>query len=105
VVELGRVGYRAYGDPVTLGDLQSPRRAAAWSRARMVAMWLCSQLSRQASLPKVGLFFARDHTTVVYARRQIGRVLKQAPELRIAALATCAGLGVGAPAALLQGKP
>ena len=66
----------------------------------MVAMWLCSQVAREASLPKVGRYFGRDYTTVVHARREIGRVLKQEPALRTAARATCAALGVEPPAAL-----
>jgi len=100
LAELARAGYRIDGDPVTLGNLLSDRRAAAWARPRMVAMWLSASIAREASLPEVGRFFRRDHTTVVHARRHIGRVLVRAPALREAALATCAALGVGAPAAL-----
>jgi chromosomal replication initiation ATPase DnaA len=69
----------------------------------MVAMWLAAQVAREASLPQVARFFRRDHTTVVHARRQIGRVLARAPALRDAALATCAALGA-APPACLQGQ-
>jgi Bacterial dnaA protein helix-turn-helix len=104
VAELARVGYRIEGNPVTVGDLQSAHRGAAWVRPRMAAIFLCSSIAREGSMPKVGRFFARDHTTVVYARSQIRRVLKQAPPLRIAALATCAALGAEPPAAL-HGKP
>ena len=104
VAELAHVGYRIQDDPVTLADLQSPRRAQAWCRPRMVAMWLCTSIAREGSTPRVGRFFARDHTTVLHARQQIGRVLKQAPELRIAALATCAALGAEPPAGL-HGQP
>jgi len=104
VADLAHVGYRIKGDPVTLTDLQSPRRAQAWCRPRMVAMWLCTSIAREGSTPRVGRFFARDHTTVLHARQQIGRVLKQAPELRIAALATCAALGAEPPAGL-HGQP
>jgi chromosomal replication initiator protein len=104
VDEVARVGYRIEGDCLTLGHLRSARKAPAWSRPRMVAMWLCSQVAREASLPKVGRYFARDHTTVVYARRQIGRVLKQERTLRAAARATCVALGVEAPA-ILQVQP
>jgi len=104
VAELAHVGYRIQDDPVTLADLQSPRRAQVWCRPRMVAMWLCTSIAREGSTPRVGRFFARDHTTVLHARQQIGRVLKQAPELRIAALATCAALGAEPPAGL-HGQP
>ena len=104
LAELARAGYRIDGAPVTLGNLLGDRRAAAWARPRMVAMWLAAQVAREASLPKVGAFFRRDHTTVVHARRQIGRVLARSPALREAALATCAALGTAPPGAL-QGKP
>jgi hypothetical protein len=97
LAELARAGYCIDGDPVTLGNLLSDRRAAAWARPRMVAMWLCASIAREASLPEVGRFFRRDHTTVVHARRQIGRVLARAPALREAALATCAALGAAPP--------
>jgi len=100
VDEAARAGYRIDGDRLTSGDLQSHQRARAWSRPRMVAMWLCSQVATDTTLPKVGAHFARDYSTVVNARREIGRVLNQAPALRTAALATCKGLGVEAPAGL-----
>jgi hypothetical protein len=103
LAELARVGYCIDGDPVTPGDLLSDRRAAAWARPRMVAMWLAASIARGASLPKVARFFGRDHKTVVHARRQIGRVLARAPALRDAALATCVALGAAPPGAL-QGK-
>jgi DnaA-like protein len=105
LAELARAGYRIEGAPVTLGNLLSDRRAAAWARPRMVAMWLAARVAREASLPEVGRFFRRDHTTVVHARRQIGRVLARAPALRQAALATCAALGAEAPAALQRRLP
>src|SRR5262252_4410001 len=95
-----RAGYRIDGDPLTLGELQSHRRGRAWSRPRMVAMWLCSQVATDTTLPKVGACFARDYSTVVNARREIGRVLKLEPALRTAALATCRALSVEAPAGL-----
>src|SRR5215475_2881410 len=40
VDEAARAGYRIDGDHLTSGGLQSHRRARAWSRPRMVAMWL-----------------------------------------------------------------
>jgi Bacterial dnaA protein helix-turn-helix len=100
VAELADAGYCIDGDPVTLNHLLSDRIAAAWARPRMVAMWLSASIAREASLPKVAGFFRRDHTTVVHARRQIGRVLAKAPALREAALATCMALGAAPPSAL-----
>ncbi len=105
LAELARAGYCIDGDPVTPANLLSDRRAAAWAQPRMVAMWLAASIAREASLPKVAHFFRRDHTTVVHARRQIGRVLARTPALRQAALATCAALGVEAPAALQRRLP
>jgi cell division protein FtsB len=100
LVELARVGYAVDGEPVTLGDLRGLRRARPWSRPRMAAMWLCSQVARRASLPEVGRHFARDRATVVHARREIVGVLQEAPALRAAARATCTALGIAVPAIL-----
>src|SRR5262249_5128151 len=80
------------------------RRGRAWSRPRMVAMWLCSQVATDTTLPRVGAHFARDYSTVVNARREIGRVLKLEPALRSAALATCRALSVEAPD-VLEAQP
>jgi chromosomal replication initiator protein len=41
--------------------------------ARHVAMWLCLQMLPHASLPTVGRWFGRDHSTVLYARDVMGR--------------------------------
>jgi chromosomal replication initiation ATPase DnaA len=104
VEEAARAGYRIDGDRLALGDLQGNRRGPARSRPRLVAMWLCSQVVRGTTLARVGGYFARDYSTVVYARRQIRGVLKQERALRAAALATCRALSVEAPAEL-EGKP
>src|SRR5258708_1391133 len=60
LAELEHAGYCIDGDPVTPGDLLSDRRAAAWARPRMVAMWLAASIARGASLPQVAHFFGRD---------------------------------------------
>jgi hypothetical protein len=102
--QLAHVGYRIGGERVTLADLRRDRLGAAWARPRTVAMWLSASIMPEATLTEVGRFFGRDHTTVLHARRKIGRVLAKVPRLRDAALGTCAAQGVEAPAAL-KSKP
>jgi chromosomal replication initiator protein len=41
--------------------------------ARQVGMYLCLEMVRAASLPGVGLWFDRDHTTVLHARERMRR--------------------------------
>ena len=55
-----------------LGD--SRRKLA--TRARHVAIWLCAKHCREMSLPDLGAFFGRDHTTIYAARIKIEAELK-----------------------------
>ena len=57
---------------VILGD--SRRKLA--TRARHVAIWLCAKHCREMSLPDLGAFFGRDHTTIYAARTKIEAELK-----------------------------
>ena len=57
---------------VILGD--SSRKLA--TRARHVAIWLCAKHCREMSLPDLGAFFGRDHTTIYAARIKIEAELK-----------------------------
>jgi chromosomal replication initiator protein len=41
--------------------------------ARHIAMLLCLEMVRGASLPVVGQWFGRDHTTVLHARERMRR--------------------------------
>ena len=50
--------------------LLSRRRTAAVAWPRQVAMYLCA-LDGSRSLPMVGRFFHRDHTTVMHAQSRV----------------------------------
>jgi chromosomal replication initiator protein len=54
---------------VRLEELQSRRRSRHIAGPRQVAMYLCRRLM-QASLPRIGDLFQRDHTTVLHAIAQ-----------------------------------
>ena len=43
---------------------------------RQIAMYLCRRLT-DASLPKIGLSFGRDHTTVIHAYEKIDKMRKE----------------------------
>ena len=54
--------------------LLSSRRSRALARPRHIAMYLCCERTR-FSLPEIGRFFDRDHTSVMHARRTIQAAL------------------------------
>ena len=55
-------------------DMVSARRAREVARPRQVAMYLCREMTPR-SFPEIGRMFGnRDHTTVMYACRQIERL-------------------------------
>lgn len=56
-------------------ELRSDRRARGLSWPRMLAMFLMCECCKSQSLPAIGAFMNRDHTTVLYARRTIPKVL------------------------------
>lgn len=62
-------------------EMSSARRCQEIARPRQLAMYLCTQLTKQ-SLPQIGRKFNRDHTTVIHAVRQIEKLSRQDPELR-----------------------
>jgi chromosomal replication initiator protein len=73
-----------------LGRRRQPRIVLA----RHVAILLCLEMIRGASLNMVGLWFHRDHTTVLHARERMRRKIatdrkfaKQIEELRRVILA------------------
>jgi len=69
-----------YGLPVI--EMKSARRAREVVRPRQVAMYLARQLTLQ-SHPVIGQRFGnRDHTTVIHAVRQIGKLIREDAELR-----------------------
>ncbi|MDR2647131.1 MAG: chromosomal replication initiator protein DnaA, partial [Oscillospiraceae bacterium] len=66
---------------LTISELRSKRRSAEISRARQVAMYVISQTT---GLPTkaIGNEFDRDHSTVVYALREIREALAYDSSLR-----------------------
>ncbi len=66
---------------IRVSDMHSKKRSRAIARPRQVAMALAKELT-QLSLPEIGSNFGgRDHTTVLHACRQIGRLRENVPEL------------------------
>ncbi|MDC0991352.1 chromosomal replication initiator protein DnaA [Pontimonas sp.] len=62
---------------LSVDDLYGSSRSQAIALARQVAMYLCREMTN-LSLPKIGqLFGNRDHTTVMYANKKIGELMKQ----------------------------
>jgi chromosomal replication initiator protein len=58
-------------------DLYGSSRSQSTALARQVAMYLCREMT-SLSLPKIGqLFGNRDHTTVMYANKKIGELMKE----------------------------
>ena len=65
---------------VSLQELDSKRRMRRVARPRQVAMFLAKRWT-SLSLPEIGRWFDRDHTTVLYGCRQIEKLVEQDPEL------------------------
>ncbi len=66
---------------IRISDMHSKKRSRAVARPRQVAMALAKELT-QLSLPEIGSNFGgRDHTTVLHACRQIGKLRETVPEL------------------------
>lgn len=55
---------------VTVAEILSPRRERRLSEPRHVAMWCAARLTGQ-SLPQLARAFRRDHTTIMYAVREV----------------------------------
>jgi len=53
-------------------EMRGPRRTRKLARVRQIAMYLAGELT-PASLPRIGLYYHRDHTTVRYACGVIAR--------------------------------
>jgi chromosomal replication initiator protein len=73
---------------LTRGQLLGRRRLPRFVMARHVAMLLCLEMLH-ASLPQVGRWFGRDHSTVLHARERMRRKIavdrkfgKQVADLR-----------------------
>jgi len=66
----------AYFD-LSVEDLYGSSRSQMIALARQIAMYLCREMTN-LSLPKIGqLFGNRDHTTVMYANKKIGELMKE----------------------------
>jgi chromosomal replication initiator protein len=62
---------------LSIDDLYGSSRSQTIALARQVAMYLCREMTN-LSLPKIGqLFGNRDHTTVMYANKKIGELMKE----------------------------
>jgi len=65
-------------------DIVSARRTGDLVLPRHVAMYLAKQLTHR-SLPEIGRMFGqRDHTTILYAVKKIGRKIQTDDVLRLA---------------------
>jgi chromosomal replication initiator protein len=80
IIEVQQAVARAFG--LNLSQMLSRRRLRRISNARQAAMYLCRELAgrgrlgrrRQAgSFSRIGLAFARDHTSVIHACRAVAR--------------------------------
>jgi chromosomal replication initiator protein len=65
---------------LTRGQLLGRRRLPHIVRGRHIAMLLCLEMLPGASLPQVGRWFGRDHTTVLHARDAMCRKIAVYPE-------------------------
>ena len=63
----------------TRAKLIGTERLARYVLARHVAMWLCLEMLKGASLPTVGRWFHRDHTTVLHGRNRIRQMIENNP--------------------------
>ncbi|NVB37882.1 chromosomal replication initiator protein DnaA [Pseudenhygromyxa sp. WMMC2535] len=69
---------------VRISDLKGKRRHRGISRPRMIAMYLCRQLTK-ASFPEIGMRFGgKDHSTVINACKRIEALQADDDDLRSA---------------------
>lgn len=69
---------------VTHLDLMSRRTGREVARPRQVAMWLARH-STLHTIPEIGRYFSRDHTTVLHAIKTIGKLVEDGDEIGRAA--------------------
>lgn len=70
-----------YGVPSDLLIARNRKKEVA--RARQIAMFLCTELTR-SSLQSIGLHFGnRDHSTVIHARNSVGKEASSYPEVAL----------------------
>lgn len=68
ILEIQRAVADFFG--VALNELKSDRRDRSPAHARQIAMFLARELTLH-SLPMIGRSFRRDHSTILYAIRQV----------------------------------
>lgn len=65
---------------LSVQDLRGPVRKRSVARPRQIAMFITREMTGQ-SLPNIGRFYHRDHTTVIHAMRCIGDLMQRDPEI------------------------
>jgi len=63
---------------ISIATLHGPQRTRSIAYPRMVAMYLMREMTAN-SLPRIGRYFGRDHTTVLHAERRIAEFVKYSP--------------------------
>jgi chromosomal replication initiator protein len=76
ITEIQRLVAERFG--VTMCDLMSRRRGRAQARPRQVAMWLARHTT-PCSLPEIGRWFERDHSTVMHAIERVDERMAAEP--------------------------
>ncbi|MCB1473808.1 MAG: hypothetical protein KDJ68_13240 [Rhodobiaceae bacterium] len=67
-------------DGIALSELRSERRKTDVALSRQIVMWLARELTT-LSLPRIGRYLSRDHTTVLHGCQKIDRLRHTDPEL------------------------
>jgi chromosomal replication initiator protein len=67
---------------VTVEQIRGPRRTHQFVFARHVAQYLATRLLPAHSLPVIGRYFFRDHTSIMSARNKISRMVENNPATR-----------------------
>jgi chromosomal replication initiator protein len=67
---------------VRVADLKGPRRHRGVSRPRMIAMFLCRELTG-SSFPEIGMRFGgKDHSTVINACKRMAAFEAEDPDVK-----------------------
>ena len=75
--EIERIVAARFG--VAPGAIKSLNRERKVARPRQVAMALARELAR-LSLPRIGTYFCRDHTTILHACRRVAKLSAADPD-------------------------
>ncbi len=66
---------------LTIGDLTGKVRRKEIARPRQIAMYITRTMTNM-SLPQIGAFFGRDHTTVIHSCREVANDMQATPSFR-----------------------